>query len=38
VLPAPNSSTRNLGASEAYERFTEADIDRIFDCLGSYQE
>ncbi len=28
----------NLGASEAYERFTEADIDRIFECLSGYQE
>lgn len=28
----------NLGASEAYEKFTEMDIDRIFACLGSYQE
>ena len=28
----------NLGASEAYERFTEADIDRIFECLGNYSE
>jgi voltage-dependent potassium channel beta subunit len=28
----------NLGASEAYERFTENDIDRIFECLAGYQE
>jgi voltage-dependent potassium channel beta subunit len=28
----------NLGASEAYERFTENDIDRIFECLTGYQE
>ncbi len=28
----------NLGASEAYEQFTELDIDRIFACLGNYQE
>jgi voltage-dependent potassium channel beta subunit len=28
----------NLGASEAYERFTETDIDRIFECLAGYQE
>lgn len=28
----------NLGASEAYEKFTEIDIDRIFACLGNYQE
>ena len=28
----------NLGASEAYEKFTESDIDRIFACLGDYQE
>lgn len=34
----PEQLDENLGASEAYERFTEADIDRIFDCLGSYQE
>ena len=34
----PEQLDENLGASEAYERFTEADIDRIFDCLGGYQE
>ncbi len=28
----------NLGASEAYEKLTELDIDRIFACLGAYQE
>lgn len=28
----------NLGASEAYEKLTESDIDRIFTCLGDYQE
>lgn len=28
----------NLGASEAYESLTEADIDRIFECLGTYSE
>ncbi len=28
----------NLGASEAYEKFTEMDIDRIFACLANYQE
>jgi aryl-alcohol dehydrogenase-like predicted oxidoreductase len=28
----------NLGASAAYEKFTEVDIDRIFTCLGNYQE
>jgi aryl-alcohol dehydrogenase-like predicted oxidoreductase len=28
----------NLGASEAYEKLTELDIDRIFGCLGNYQE
>lgn len=28
----------NLGASEAYERFTENDIDSIFECLAGYQE
>jgi len=28
----------NLGASEAYERFTENDIDRIFECLAGFQE
>jgi len=28
----------NLGASEAYEKLTEIDIDRIFSCLGNYQE
>jgi aryl-alcohol dehydrogenase-like predicted oxidoreductase len=28
----------NLGASEAYEKMTELDIDRIFACLGNYQE
>lgn len=28
----------NLGASEAYEDLTEIDIDRIFSCLGTYQE
>ncbi len=28
----------NLAASEAYERFTEDDIDRIFECLSGYQE
>jgi hypothetical protein len=28
----------NLGASEAYEKLTEIDIDRIFACLGAYQE
>lgn len=28
----------NLGASEAYEKLTESDIDRIFACLGDYQE
>ncbi|HOW92127.1 MAG TPA: aldo/keto reductase [Anaerolineaceae bacterium] len=28
----------NLGASEAYEKLTEIDIDRIFACLGNYQE
>jgi voltage-dependent potassium channel beta subunit len=28
----------NLGASEAYEKFTELDIDHIFACLGNYQE
>jgi len=28
----------NLGASLAYERFTELDIDRIFACLGAHQE
>ena len=34
----PEQLDENLDASEAYERFTEADIDRIFDCLGGYQE
>lgn len=34
----PEQLDENLGASEAYERFTEADIDRIFECLGTYQE
>jgi voltage-dependent potassium channel beta subunit len=28
----------NLGASVAYEKLTELDIDRIFACLGNYQE
>jgi aryl-alcohol dehydrogenase-like predicted oxidoreductase len=28
----------NLGASDAYEKMTELDIDRIFACLGTYQE
>jgi len=28
----------NLGSAEAYERLTELDIDRIFACLGNYQE
>ena len=28
----------NLGASEAYEKLTEMDIDRIFACLANYQE
>jgi aryl-alcohol dehydrogenase-like predicted oxidoreductase len=28
----------NLGASEAYEKLTELDIDRIFACLANYQE
>lgn len=28
----------NLGASTAYEKLTELDIDRIFACLGNYQE
>jgi len=28
----------NLGASEAHEKLTEIDIDRIFACLGNYQE
>ena len=28
----------NLGASEAYEKLTELDIDRIFACLSAYQE
>ena len=28
----------NLGASEAYEKLTELDIDRIFACLGNLQE
>ena len=28
----------NLGASEAYEKLTEVDIDRIFSCMGTYQE
>lgn len=28
----------NLGSAEAYERLTEVDIDRIFACLGNYQE
>ena len=28
----------NLGASEAYVKLTEVDIDRIFACLGNYQE
>ena len=28
----------NLGASEAYEKLTEIDIDRIFACLTGYQE
>jgi aryl-alcohol dehydrogenase-like predicted oxidoreductase len=28
----------NLGASEAYEKLTEIDIDRIFSCLGNYQD
>lgn len=27
----------NLGASEAYEKLTEIDIDRIFGCLGNIQ-
>ncbi|MEA5079044.1 MAG: aldo/keto reductase [Anaerolineaceae bacterium] len=34
----PEQLDENLGASEAYERFTEADIDHIFECLGPYQE
>jgi voltage-dependent potassium channel beta subunit len=34
----PEQLDENLDASEAYERFTEADIDRIFECLGGYQE
>lgn len=34
----PEQLDENLGASEAYERFTEADIDRIFECLGGYQD
>jgi voltage-dependent potassium channel beta subunit len=34
----PEQLDENLGASEAYERLTEADIDRIFECLGSYSE
>ena len=34
----PEQLDENLGASEAYERFTEADIDRIFECLSGYQE
>lgn len=34
----PEQLDENLSASEAYERFTEADIDRIFECLGGYQE
>ena len=34
----PEQLDENLGASEAYERFTESDIDRIFECLGSYSE
>ena len=34
----PEQLDENLGASEAYERFTEADIDRIFECLTGYQE
>jgi len=28
----------NLGASEAYEKLTEIDIDRIFSCLRNYQD
>ena len=28
----------NLGASEAYEKLTEIDIDQNFSCLGTYQE
>ncbi len=28
----------NLGASEAYESFSETDIDRIFECLAGFQE
>ena len=28
----------NLGASEAYEKLTEIDIDRVFACLGAYSE
>jgi voltage-dependent potassium channel beta subunit len=34
----PEQLDENLGASEAYEQLTEADIDRIFECLGSYSE
>ena len=34
----PEQLDENLGAYEAYERFTETDIDRIFECLGGYQE
>lgn len=34
----PEQLDENLGASEAYERFTETDIDRIFECLAGYQE
>ena len=34
----PEQLDENLGASEAYERLTEADIDRIFECLGGYQD
>ena len=34
----PEQLDENLGASEAYEQLTEADIDRIFECLGSYTE
>lgn len=34
----PEQLDENLGASEAYESLTETDIDRIFECLGNYQE
>jgi voltage-dependent potassium channel beta subunit len=34
----PEQLDENLGASEAYEQLTEADIDRIFECLGTYSE